>query len=392
MPMRVFLQPLEDQAGPVVTSALTSLTHAPARATIVVAWAKMSGVLRLEESLRAFIQAGGVPTFVVGIDQRGTTREALQKLVEIGCELYVYHDEPSRGSVVGRSFHPKVFMVRDRSRARILLGSGNLTAGGLYNNYEWFVDFDLDLTARADVRQADAFADTAASLMSDWSTCVRFDAADLPRLLAQYAGWIPSERRAARERSANAPRPASQRMFGARLGLPMAPPMARDSGDRDAPVRVARLGGRRTGPRTRRVIGSAAGLHRVVQQIGRGRPGQVQLRRAVADWVFGGRPSKVFERAEDGVRARRPLVTTHTGGGAINTVRVELSGFDQNVRPQLAVLEQLPDGAILWDAIPLDDPRAAVFLALLPARTGHTMPGVLQELGLDGRWRTTNSL
>ncbi len=40
--------------------------------------------------------------------------------------------------------------MEGRRRARLIVGSGNLTAGGLYSNYELAMCADLDLSAPGD--------------------------------------------------------------------------------------------------------------------------------------------------------------------------------------------------------------------------------------------------
>lgn len=384
MKTRYFSQPLEDQLGKVLITSLGKIQGSPdAELCIFVAWAKLSGLRLLQPSIAALTGAGGRASIVVGIDQRGTTQEALRRIVDIGCELHVYHDEPSKGAFVGRSFHPKLYICRNREYSRVIIGSGNLTAGGLYNNYEWFSDTTFNLLDATD-RKAAARLDTSiGALTADDSTCVAFDSSELDDLFAKYEGLIPTERRAARERTNAAPPKPRERLFGGRLGLPVAPPRLTDLVDREAPFA-------RSGPRPR--VTTASGLRRVVQMIGRGRPGQVQLRRPVAEWIFRGRTSAVFEHAQDGARSRRPLVATHARGGGINTVRVELHGFDQNREPALVVLEELPDTSIQWTAIPLDAPAARPYRALLRPRTGHRMPATLQALRRDGQWVTESEI
>ena len=61
----------------------------------------------------------------VGIRNGVTTVQAIQKALEIGCETYMV-DTGSRQ----RIFHPKLSYARSAARAKLLLGSANLTMAG----------------------------------------------------------------------------------------------------------------------------------------------------------------------------------------------------------------------------------------------------------------------
>ena len=75
----------------------------------------------------------------VGIRNGVTTVQSIQKALEIGCETYMV-DTGSRQ----RIFHPKMYYARSATRAKLLLGSANLTMGGLRTNIEASVMQELD--------------------------------------------------------------------------------------------------------------------------------------------------------------------------------------------------------------------------------------------------------
>jgi HKD family nuclease len=104
--------------------------------TIYVAYAKYSGVARVAESLESFIAASGRVDAVVGINQRQTTYEALDLLAALGSNVQIFYDEDDN-----KTFHPKVFWLRNNNTHAqwVAIGSNNLTAGGLYSNYEMAV-------------------------------------------------------------------------------------------------------------------------------------------------------------------------------------------------------------------------------------------------------------
>jgi hypothetical protein len=113
----------------------------------IVAFVKFSGVSRLYDALKAFQQAGGTSILAVGIDHKGTSKEGLKYLRDVVNQVFVYHDN----SPLRRTFHSKLYIFEQKdTNAILLLGSGNLTAGGLFTNYESHVRVELDLSRSDD--------------------------------------------------------------------------------------------------------------------------------------------------------------------------------------------------------------------------------------------------
>ena len=99
-----------------------------------VAFVKRSGIRHIRTELIQFVSNGGKAKIVVGIDHHGSSMEGLADLLEtMGTEgeLFVNHDELSHVT-----FHPKIFMLQKHETATLIVGSGNLTEGGLYSNDE----------------------------------------------------------------------------------------------------------------------------------------------------------------------------------------------------------------------------------------------------------------
>ena len=84
-------------------------------------------------------------TVFAGIRNDITSRQGLGRLHTLGVTLYAV-DTGSRNVL----FHPKLYLVRGHSRARLVIGSANLTLGGLNNNVEAGVAFDFDLADTSD--------------------------------------------------------------------------------------------------------------------------------------------------------------------------------------------------------------------------------------------------
>ena len=114
---------------------------------IVVAWARNSGVGLLYEALGDGLL--NVDVFV-GMANRGTSAEALGHLTRLSRRVFVYHKHHLQ------TFHPKVYLFDDGEdpprHAALLVGSSNLTGGGLYQNIEANLALDLSPFDREDHR------------------------------------------------------------------------------------------------------------------------------------------------------------------------------------------------------------------------------------------------
>jgi HKD family nuclease len=111
-----------------------------------VAFVKTSGVKHIKTPLQGFL-AKGTARICAGVDLAGTSIEGLTELLEaLGAkgEGWVFHNEAQS------TFHPKVYLFSNATHAECLIGSGNLTEGGLFTNYEAFVHLELDRAKPAD--------------------------------------------------------------------------------------------------------------------------------------------------------------------------------------------------------------------------------------------------
>lgn len=71
-----------------------------------------------------------VVTIVTGVDQKGTSKEALEALLDLDVEVYVFY-QPSM-----TIFHPKIYLFEGDTKSELILGSSNLTSQGLFTNVE----------------------------------------------------------------------------------------------------------------------------------------------------------------------------------------------------------------------------------------------------------------
>jgi hypothetical protein len=94
-----------------------------------VAYVKESGVEEIEGDLATH---ASITTVFAGIRNDITSYQGLARLHRIrGLKLYTV-DTGSRHVV----FHPKLYLARGKTAAKIIVGSANLTLGGLNNNIE----------------------------------------------------------------------------------------------------------------------------------------------------------------------------------------------------------------------------------------------------------------
>lgn len=112
--------------------------HTGGRLRLAVAWARQEGVLGLLEAISPHIAELDV---VVGVNDKGTTVEALLLLLQRARALTVFYKHNRQ------TFHPKLYLFQsgegDTERATLIVGSGNLTQGGLLTNFEASLAVDL---------------------------------------------------------------------------------------------------------------------------------------------------------------------------------------------------------------------------------------------------------
>lgn len=134
--MELMNQPFTGQLG----NRLIELLDGPDYHTlnIAVAFAKNSGVLRIKDALERFRNRGGKVNAYVGVDLGGTSYEALTALLLHTNSLNVVHSEK------GQTFHSKIYQFLGKDKDLIVVGSHNLTGGGLWTNFESSVLIPVD--------------------------------------------------------------------------------------------------------------------------------------------------------------------------------------------------------------------------------------------------------
>lgn len=141
---QLIAQPFSEQSlGATLRAALSDQILSFHTFRAAVAFVKRSGVQYIQIELQQFVQSGGFAQIVVGIDQLGSSLEGLTGLLNaVGEQGSVWVNRTTETYV---TFHPKVYLfVADRI-ALLIVGSGNLTEGGLYTNDEASLMYWLDL-------------------------------------------------------------------------------------------------------------------------------------------------------------------------------------------------------------------------------------------------------
>lgn len=107
---------------------------------IMVAYAKVAPLIKLRSYIDSWREKARSVRAIFGIDQQGTSKEALELALSIFDEVYITNERAI-------TFHPKAYVFRGASKARLYLGSHNLTVGGTETNFEAAVVVDVKLPA-----------------------------------------------------------------------------------------------------------------------------------------------------------------------------------------------------------------------------------------------------
>lgn len=98
--------------------------------TGISAFASEAGIIGLSEHINKAKANFKNLNLIVGIDEEGTSKEALIEILNLNINSYIfYQEEPP-------IFHPKIYLFEGDTITKLIIGSSNLTARGLYGNVE----------------------------------------------------------------------------------------------------------------------------------------------------------------------------------------------------------------------------------------------------------------
>jgi hypothetical protein len=98
--------------------------------TCLVAFASYGGISALTPYIMAEKERGVKVKVILGIDQKGTSKEALEEVLSWGVESKIYHTQSVN------IFHPKIYLFENTDIFTLIVGSNNLTTMGLVKNIE----------------------------------------------------------------------------------------------------------------------------------------------------------------------------------------------------------------------------------------------------------------
>lgn len=109
---------------------------------IISAFAKVGPLLRLQTHITNWRGSGKSISSIYGIDEKGTSKEALEFSLQYFNQAYV----ASIGTGLFKpTFHPKIYLFSGATRGIAYIGSNNLTVGGLESNAETYIKIQFSL-------------------------------------------------------------------------------------------------------------------------------------------------------------------------------------------------------------------------------------------------------
>ncbi|MCO5234901.1 MAG: phospholipase D family protein [Chitinophagaceae bacterium] len=112
--------------------------------TGISAFASQAGIRGISKHIKTAKNHLNTITIVTGVDQKGTSMEALQELLALDIGAYVFY-QPSI-----TIFHPKVYLFEGPDKSELIIGSSNLTTQGLFTNVEASLLVSIDNSVEAD--------------------------------------------------------------------------------------------------------------------------------------------------------------------------------------------------------------------------------------------------
>lgn len=106
---------------------------------IAVAFLKYTGIKVIEKSMRQCLDNSGSLELIAGLDFKTTDSNALKYFINLKKEypkvnFYCFGDrKENKTNIV---FHPKIYLFEKGSEATGIVGSANMTRGGLMTNFE----------------------------------------------------------------------------------------------------------------------------------------------------------------------------------------------------------------------------------------------------------------
>lgn len=106
---------------------------------IAVAFLKYTGVRVIEKSLQTSLNNGGKFEIIAGLDFKTTDPKSMLYFINLkkqhpNLKFYCYGDRKSNKTDI--VFHPKIYLFNNGKETTSIVGSANMTGGGLLTNFE----------------------------------------------------------------------------------------------------------------------------------------------------------------------------------------------------------------------------------------------------------------
>lgn len=139
---------------------------------ISVAFIRASGVLNIKNILA---KNSGKITIYAGIRNGITSAQAVKALLAVGVRVFLI-DTGSAHKV----FHPKLYFARNSTHSRLLVGSANLTNGGLSGNIEASLVVEQDHADETQLELSNSVEAIFTGMVKDYPENVRLLEANTP--------------------------------------------------------------------------------------------------------------------------------------------------------------------------------------------------------------------
>ncbi|MGC9316544.1 MAG: phospholipase D-like domain-containing protein [Armatimonadota bacterium] len=145
---------VDNQLGELASVLATAISQAE-DVRLAVAFASANGVRLLNDALTGALERGAHVELLIGLDGQVTEPDAISLLFSLSEERQNAHLYCHPPAALGSSYHPKVYWTKREDAATIVVGSSNLTRGGLRSNAE--INVVIDAGSREEI-VSDTFA------------------------------------------------------------------------------------------------------------------------------------------------------------------------------------------------------------------------------------------
>lgn len=108
--------------------------------TGISAFASEAGIFGLSGHIQIAKTGFKNLSLIVGIDQEGTSKEALEEILNLNIDSYIFYQSEAP------IFHPKIYLFEGDKETKLIVGSSNLTGRGLFTNVESSLLIEFDVT------------------------------------------------------------------------------------------------------------------------------------------------------------------------------------------------------------------------------------------------------